>query len=92
MARIVQHVRAVEQLVGRPEKEVQPAEGAVVIAARRSIAAAADLASGHRLEARDLTWLRPRGGLRPGDEAQLLGKALKRAIPFGQMIRPEDVE
>ncbi|HXN33598.1 MAG TPA: N-acetylneuraminate synthase family protein, partial [Polyangiaceae bacterium] len=74
MARIVKHIRAVERLVGKPEKRVQPAEEAVVSVARRSIAAAADLPRGHRLAIGDLTWLRPRNGLRPGDEEQIVGR------------------
>jgi sialic acid synthase SpsE len=92
MTRIVKHIRVVEALLGRAEKRIQPSEGPVESAARRSIAAAAELPKGHRLTVQDLTWLRPRNGLRPGEEGQIVGRMLKRRVAFGEAIRPEDVE
>jgi N,N'-diacetyllegionaminate synthase len=92
MSYIVKHVRAVEVLLGRAEKRLQPAEEPVVVAARRSITAAADLPKGHKLVAENLTWLRPRNGLPPGEEGQLVGRTLKRALAFGEPIRLDDVE
>ena len=59
---------------------------------RRSIVAAGDFGAGHRLREDDLTWLRPGDGMRPGEEAVLVGKALRRAVSFGEQLRPEDVE
>jgi N,N'-diacetyllegionaminate synthase len=92
MTRIVKHVRVVEALLGRSEKRIQPAEEPVISAARRTITAASDLPRGHRLTMRDLTWLRPRNGLGPGDEERILGKVLRHATSFGDPIRAEDVE
>ena len=92
MSRLVKHIRSVEVLLGRADKRIQPSEEGVLAVARRSIAAAADLPEGHRLRDADLTWLRPRNGLPPGGEAEVLGKRLKRAKAFGEPIRREDVE
>jgi N,N'-diacetyllegionaminate synthase len=92
MTRVVKHIRTVEVLLGRADKRVQPAEEPVVTLARRSVAASSDLPKGHRLTIENLTWLRPRNGLPPGDEDRLIGKMLRRAVAFGQPIRVEDVE
>jgi sialic acid synthase SpsE len=54
--------------------------------------AGADLPAGHRLIFSDLTWIRPAGGLAPGDEDQLIGKVLKRTVRFGDQLRASDVE
>jgi N,N'-diacetyllegionaminate synthase len=88
---LVRRVREVEILLGRPEKTLQPSEAALAVAARRSIAAAADLPEGHRLTVHDLTWLRPADGLPPGEEGRLLGRDLRRPVERGEPIRPEDV-
>jgi sialic acid synthase SpsE len=92
MRELVTRVREAEALVGRAEKALQPSEEAARVAARRSIVAAADLAAGHRVTPADLTWIRPATGLPPGQEHRLVGRVVRRAVPFGQPLRPEDVE
>lgn len=88
---LVRRVREVETLVGEPAKIVQPAEQVAAPAIRRSIAAAADLPTGHVLEAVDLAWLRPRdGGLAPGREAELIGRSLARDVRAGETLLPTD--
>ena len=37
-------------------------------------------------------WLRPAGGLVPGKEEVLIGKALKRKVSFGEQLSVADVE
>ena len=59
--------------------------------ARRSIVAKNDLSANTRLEWNHLDWVRPGDGLPPGEEDQLLGKFLKRDVPRGYLILPEDV-
>jgi N,N'-diacetyllegionaminate synthase len=86
MKRIVEGIRRIEVLLGKREKRVQPAEVANQQVARRSIVAARDLPAGHRLSWEDLTWIRPAGGLAPGNEEVLLGKSLQRAVSFGEML------
>lgn len=88
LAELVRRIRAVERMLGRPEKVVQPSEAAVGQAIRRSVVAAADLPAGHTLTLADLTWLRPAGGVAPGDEGTLLGRSLARPVARGEAIDP----
>jgi sialic acid synthase SpsE len=92
MRRLVDSVRKMEKLLGRAEKTVQPSEAGNAKVARRSIVAAGELAAGHRISPDDLTWIRPAVGLPPGEEAQLVGRTLKRAVAFGEPLMPRDVE
>ncbi|MGZ3443843.1 MAG: N-acetylneuraminate synthase family protein, partial [Polyangia bacterium] len=92
MRRLVESVRKMEKLLGRAEKTVQPSEAANLKVARRSIVAGGELAAGHRVALEDLTWIRPAVGLPPGEEAQLVGKRLKRAVAFGEPLTAGDVE
>lgn len=89
---LVRRVEETRRLLGRPEKVVQEEELPVAAAARRSIVAAADLPRGHTLRMENLTWLRPRDGLAPGDEPKLLERRLKRDVSFGEPILLSDVE
>lgn len=76
-----------------PQEDARRAEEEPNRAAlRRSIVAAAELSSGHRIAEGDLTWMRPRDGLAPGDEGLLVGKALVRDVGPGESIRAEDVK
>ena len=58
----------------------------------RSIVAAEDLRPGSILQEKDLDWVRPGGGLRPGEEKRLVGKTLAREIFKGEMILARDVK
>ena len=89
---LVERVRAGVAMAGKGEKLVQPEEAEVAAALRRSIAAASDLPRGHRLRRQDLIWLRPRDGLAPGEEWQLLERALNRDVAHGESIVAADVE
>jgi len=91
MRHIVDSVRRIEVLLGAPVKRVQPSEEGNLRAARRSIAAATDLPSGHLLRAEDLMWVRPAIGLAPGEERRLLARALTRAVRTGEAITEKDV-
>jgi N,N'-diacetyllegionaminate synthase len=92
MKLIVDGVRKIEQLLGKPEKRVQPSEEGNLRPARRSIAAARDLAKGHTLRDEDLMWVRPAIGLPPGNERKLLARALTRDVPAGDAITEKDVD
>lgn len=89
---LVAAIRRTEVLRGRRAKVMQPSEAVHADAVRRSIVAAADLPAGHRIVATDLTWLRPGTGLRPGNEARLVGRTLKRSVTFGEPIAVLDVD
>jgi N,N'-diacetyllegionaminate synthase len=86
---LVQGVQEVAASLGTGDKEVRACEVEMVPAIRRSIVAAADLPAGHRLTAADLMWLRPAGGIAPGREHEVIGRALTRAVGRGDIIQPD---
>ena len=92
MADLVRKIRETEVLLGDFGKRVQPCEAASQTAIRRSIVAARDLQAGTAIDAAALKWIRPGDALRPGSEADLLGRTLKRDIREDDAIRPDDVE
>lgn len=89
---LVRRVAAVEQYLGEPRACVLEEETTAAATARRSIVAARDLHAHHVLTSEDLTWLRPADGMRPGRERELIGRALRRSMAFGEPLAPEDVE
>lgn len=92
MKKLVERVARTQTLLGRPEKNIQPCEAGYAQAIRRSVVAATDLALGHCLTHKDLTWIRPADGLAPGEEGQVVGRRLKKALQFGDLIRLTDLE
>jgi N,N'-diacetyllegionaminate synthase len=92
MAELVKRVGEAETMLGTWNKSVQPCEVASQTAIRRSIVAASDLKSGTLLGAVDLKWIRPGDGLRPGNEANLIGRRLKRDVREDDPISLGDVE
>ena len=88
---LVQRVKEVTGLLGTGDKVVQPGEKAAEGLVRRSIVAGRNLPRGTVLKFEDLTWLRPGGGLAPGNEAKLVGKNLLRNLSAGEYILPEDI-
>ncbi|HXX95054.1 MAG TPA: N-acetylneuraminate synthase family protein [Planctomycetota bacterium] len=89
---LVAKARKIPLLLGTSGKGLQPAERLTVPLVRRSIVAGRDLPAGHRLDVSDLTWIRPSGGLPPGQEALVVGKRLRRAVRFGEILGSSDVE
>lgn len=92
MAALVEAVRTAEAMLGDGDPGVRPSEAGSLPGMRRSVAAASDLPAGHVLEPGDLTWLRPGGGVAPGDEGALLGRALARAVAAGMPVGSDDLE
>ncbi len=86
MTSLVTKVKEAQILLGSGEKTPQPAEVKNTTAVRRSIVARRDLAVGEVIRWEDLTWVRPAGGLTPGSEAVVLGKALKKPVKAGEWI------
>lgn len=86
MACMVKKIRMASSLLGKGVKEMQECEKEVAGAIRRSIVAVRDLAAGQRLSRDDITWMRPGGGLPPGDERFVVGKVLSRPVKKGGYI------
>lgn len=91
MRELVTAVREVSVLVGSAAKVVQPSEAALELVVRRSIAAGADLAAGQTITWNDLVWVRPAGGLPPGEEHQVVGRVTRRQLAAGDPILPADL-
>ena len=89
---LAEAIRDLEGVLGDGEKSVAPCEREATLAIRRSIAASRDLPEGHPLESEDLTWLRPRKGLAPGQEELLLGNRTVRAVTRGEPFSEEMIE
>jgi sialic acid synthase SpsE len=90
MGELVRQVRMAEALLGDGLKVLVKVEEPLRVAIRRSIAAARDLPAGTTLAGNDLTWVRPGGGLAPGDEAQAIGRTLARDVLLGEIFGPDD--
>jgi sialic acid synthase SpsE len=91
LGELVAAVREAELLLGDGAKTMQPSEQESATAIRRSIVAGRDLPAGHRLSMDDVIWLRPGGGLDPGEEHRIVGRALRHPVPFGTRINEDDV-
>lgn len=85
-SRMVRQIRATEAMLGTGVKRAMIAEQSSLLSARRSIMAAHDLPSGAIIEKADLTYLRPRVGMAPADEAKLIGRRLSTPVRRGEPI------
>lgn len=92
LAELVRRVRFASSLIGKMPKRIQPCESAIITAVTRSVAARIDMKKGHLIEMSDLMWIRPGGGLAPGDEFVLIGKKLKKEKSAGDQINIKDIE
>ncbi len=92
MAELVRRVKEADALLGSGQKLPQPGELANMPAVRRSIIARRDLPAGAAISEEDLAWVRPGGGLAPGQERLLMGKYLKRPLAAGAPIAMEDLQ
>lgn len=88
---LVERVREATVLLGTPQKRIQPAEAGNVVPVRRSVVAARDLAQGTVVRLSDIAWVRPGGGVPPGQEGLLIGKKLQRPVASGEQILADDV-
>jgi len=91
MARLVAQVRWTERVLGEGRKRPLPVEEPLRTAARRSPVAARDLRPGETVGRDDVTWMRPRDGMRPGDEWRLLDRAMRVERRRGEALADDDV-
>lgn len=92
MRELVDRIRETEVLLGSGEKKPAKSEKKAEHVMRRSIVAARDLSAGRVIEFEDLTWVRPGGGMSPGDEGLLLGRKLRHALMAGDTFSIEHIE
>lgn len=89
LACLVSRIRTAELLLGDGKKQPRASELESANAMRRSIAAIRDLPAGHVIAEDDLMWIRPGGGLAPGQEDEVIGKRLARPVPKATLLGAE---
>ena len=62
------------------------------INARRSIIAEYDLESGHKVQLKDLIWLRPGNGISVSKTKKLLGRKIKSKVKAGDLVVMDNLE
>jgi len=83
-AALVRAIREVEILLGDPTKKMKECETDNETLVRRSIAATRDITVNETVMWDDLCWVRPRIGLKPGEEDSICGRKLTKAIARGE--------
>ncbi len=89
MATLVRRIREVERMVGNGAKIPRTCERDGIRQLRRSVVARRDLLVGTVLGEQDITWMRPGGGVAPGQERILLGRTVAVHVTAGAMITPD---
>jgi N,N'-diacetyllegionaminate synthase len=88
---MIQHIREVEQALGREEKMPTESELPVRALVRRSVTLARTVESGDMLTAEDLVLLRPGTGIPPKELSGVIGKRANRRLEGGQMLEWSDL-
>ena len=83
---MVVQIRIAEKMLGSGKKVSTHLELKSQQNIRRSIVANRNLSAGHKIILEDLDWVRPGGGVRPGNEEKLIGKKLNRSMKVGEII------
>jgi len=86
MKQLIQSVKEVEKMLGSGDKVPQLPEKDSTTQVRRSIVAKYPLSEGHIFQWDDITWIRPGGGLDPGEEQRIIGKRLNQDVQKGGKI------
>ena len=92
MRDLVKRIRAAEAMFGTNWKKTERCEEATLSAVRRSVIVNKNLKKGEVINMVDLSWVRPAGGIAPGNENLILGKCLNKDLFEGERINEEDVE
>lgn len=92
LARLVQQVREASVLLGQSEKIIQGSETSLMGEVRRSVVAKQDLDMRTVVTWDNLSWVRPGGGLAPGNEEMIVGKRLKNDVKAGEIITLDNLE
>lgn len=87
---LVEKVALTCELLGKTEKKIQECEKNGIAHMRRSIIAKKDLKKDHKLKLEDINWVRPSGGLKPGEEELILNRILCHNITGGSPLSPKD--
>ncbi|MBF0186804.1 MAG: N-acetylneuraminate synthase family protein [Magnetococcales bacterium] len=83
---MVERITETRRIMGSTTKQIQECEAAAEREMRRSIAVRRTKRAGESLFWDDLVWLRPQGGLPPGQEWQVLGRPLREDLKAGTVL------
>ena len=92
MKDLVTRIRNTEALLGDGLKKAEDCETRLADLVRRSIVVNRDMVEGECLKLEDLSWVRPAGGIAPGNEDLIVGKFLKKELSCGDLINELDLE
>ena len=92
MTELVQRIRVAEIMLGQNCKKTEKCEDALTSGVRRSIIVNKNIRKGDVIKLTDLSWVRPAGGIAPGDESLILGKFLKKDLTKGDVVKEKDLE
>lgn len=86
MRRLVDGIRKIEKMLGTGIKEISDSEKVNNIQMRRSAVASRDVNKGEILSIEDITWIRPGGGIAPGDEEKIISRKAIDCIKKFEML------
>jgi len=86
-SRLILAINKTEELLGSGKKALQICENDYLPAVRRSIVASRDINKNEIIKLEDITWVRPSGGIPPGNESIILGKTVTRNVTKGEQIK-----
>jgi N-acetylneuraminate synthase/N,N'-diacetyllegionaminate synthase len=83
---LVQAIADVEKFLGKTDNAAAHCEKQNATAVGRSIASNRDIRIGETISIDDICWIRPRKGLKPGEEHLIIGKKLSSPIYEGEFF------
>jgi N,N'-diacetyllegionaminate synthase len=83
---LVHAIADVEKFLGKTDNAAAPCEKQNATAVGRSIASNRDIRIGETISIADICWIRPRKGLKPGEENLIIGKKLSSPIYEGDFF------
>lgn len=89
---LIEAVMETETALGEPKKEILDSEKEAQEFARKRIVASREIDAGERIEAADLAYKRPSGGLPPSAFREVIGKRTTERIPKNESITHESLE
>jgi len=92
LRQLVERVQATAHLLGSGEKGIAACEVPLQEQVRRSMIARRDLPAGSRVTLDDIAWVRPGGGMPPGEEHLVVGRRLRGPLRAGDRIAPGGLE
>jgi len=86
LKQMVSRIKQAEVMLGQNEVLIGECEKSSLNALRRSIIATRELQVGELVKVDDISWVRPGGGIPPGQENLILGKKVIKTIGSGEQI------